>query len=352
MNGYQRALQAVQGIQGERVPVVLWAIGQSYAPFAGIKDNEYYQDPEKMLYAQVRFHEYFPDVLTVPGLWPDFGGVAELGALGATVDFPENSPPHITRPALTDIHEAINLLIPNPRNADFTSQVLDYLKYFKKNTPEKLQKEYGYLDGHMFCMGPAELTALTLGYEKYSYALFEQPKLVHLLAQKITAFLKEYLTAQMEIVGPAKRIIVVDHLAGMISPQTYWEFAHPYLTEIFEMVSEAEIRLYHNENNYLQHIDYVKELPANVCHIGPKHNIAKDKAGLGKCVMGNLHPITDLLNGSEKDIIMKSKEIIKTAGKGGGLWLSTGGGMAPETPPAKMKLLIDVAAETVLGGEE
>ena len=69
MNGYQRALNAVNGIVEERVPVVLWAIGQNYAPFAGLKDNEYYTNPEKMLSAQLEFHDNFPDIFTLAGFW-------------------------------------------------------------------------------------------------------------------------------------------------------------------------------------------------------------------------------------------------------------------------------------------
>ncbi|WP_406677695.1 uroporphyrinogen decarboxylase family protein [Neomoorella carbonis] len=346
MKTYQEALQALRFKQTTTVPVVLWAIGQTYAPFAGIPDDEYYGDPDKMLNAQLLFHEKFADVFTVPGIWPDLGTVPELGALGAIVEFPNNAPPQIRHPALQDIQEVSNLAIPDPRNSPYTSQVLDYLKYFKKYLPQKLQDEYGYLDGHLFCMGPGEVSALMVGYDKFCYALVDYPELVHELLRKVTDFVKEYLIAQMEIVGPAKRVIVVDHFPGMISAPMYKEFIHPYLNEIFILTQEAEIRLYHNENNYPHLVNYIKDLGANVCHIGYKHNLREDKEKMGKCLMGNVHPIIEMLEGSASDLRKRCQEIIKSAGKGGGLWLSTAGGMAPETPPEKIKILIEVASET------
>ncbi len=346
MNGYQAALKALRFEETERVPVVLWAIGQNYAPFAGIPDDEYYADPEKMLAAQLEFHDYFDDVLGLPGLWPDFGGVPELGAMGAQIEFPTNSPPHVRRTPLQDVAEVEGWVLPDPRKADFTSQILDYLGYFRQHTPTRLQREYGYLDGHLVAMGPGELTALVLGYDRYSYALYDTPELVHQLCRKVTDFVKEYLTAQMEVVGPAKRVILIDHLAGMVGAPVYREFIHPYLNEVFGMVKDAEIRLYHNENNYPHLVPYVRDLGANVCHVGPKHVLKEDKGSLGKCLMGNVHPIWELLQGSDDDVIRKCKEIIATAGKGGGLWLSTAGGMAPETPRERMALLVKVAAET------
>ncbi len=346
MNGYQAALRALRFEEMERAPVVLWAIGQNFAPFAGIPDNEYYADPDRMLNAQLEFLEYVGDVLGVPGLWPDFGGVPELGAMGAEIEFPTNSPPHVRRAPFQDIAEAEGWIPPDPRKADLTSRILDYLAYFRRHAPVRLQKEYGYLDGHLVAMGPGELTALTLGYDRYSYAIYDRPELVHQLCRKVTDFVKEYLRAQMEVVGPARRVILIDHLAGMVSANVYREYIHPYLNEVFDMVKDAEIRLFHNENNYPHLLDGVKDLGANVCHVGPRHRMREDKERLGKCLMGNVHPITELLQGGDEDVRRKCQEIIRGAGKGGGLWLSTAGGMAPETPRERIKLLMEVASET------
>ncbi|AKX95198.1 uroporphyrinogen decarboxylase [Moorella thermoacetica] len=323
------------------VPVVLWAIGQTYAPFAKIPDNEYYADPAKMLEAQVKFYERFPDVLTIPGIWPDLGLMAELGALGAELEFPDDAPPQSRGGAFEDIREVENWEVPDPKKADYTSQTLDYLKYFCKHLPEEPRKKWGFLDGHIFCGGPGEISGLLLGYDKFSYAMYDYPQLVHILLRKVTDFIKSYIDAQIEIVGEPKRVIIWDHIPGMLSRELFDEFIHPYMKEVFTHVEKATLRIYHNENNYPHLLDLMRDIPANVCHIGPKHDLVESKRVLKKCVMGNVHPIQELLLGTNEEIEAKCKTIIETAGRGGGLWLSTGGGMAPETPVEKMQVLID-----------
>ncbi|MDI3312036.1 MAG: uroporphyrinogen decarboxylase family protein, partial [Thermoanaerobacterium sp.] len=327
-----------------RVPVCLWTIGQTYAPFAGIPDDQYYANPEQMLKAQIFFHEHFPDTFTVPGIWPDLGLIPELGAMGCEVEFLDYSPPHIRKPALDDLSQAKTFHVPDPRLAPYTSTVLDYLKYFKKHLPKQWVEKFGYLDGHVFCGGPGEITALLLGYDKFSYGMVDTPDLVHILARKVTDFLKSYISAQLEIVGPLKRVIIWDHFPGMVSGPMYREFIHPYLKEIFNYVKEAEIRVYHNENNYPHLLGIIGEINANVVHVGYRHDLIETRGILNKCVMGNLHPIKEMLEASNIEFIAKCEEIIKKIGPGGQFLMSTAGGMAPETTAERIKLLIDVAA--------
>lgn len=344
MKHYQEIVEVINGtVKPSRVPVCLWTIGQTYAPFAGIPDDQYYASPEKMLAAQLSFHEKFPDTFTVPGIWPDLGLVPELGAMGCTVEFLDYSPPHIRKPALDDLSQAESFYPPDPRRADYTSMVLDYLKYFKKNLPQEWVEKLGYLDGHVFCGGPGEISALLLGYDKFSYGMVDTPELVHILARKVTDFLKEYINAQLEIVGKLKRVIVWDHFPGMISSQMYLEFVHPYLKELFDHVREAEIRVYHNENNYPHLLGVIGEIDANVVHVGYKHDLAQTRDRLGKCVMGNLHPVKEMLEAPDQEVLDRCEEIIRKAGPGGRLLLSTAGGMAPETTLERMRLIVEAA---------
>lgn len=348
MKLYENALKSLRFEETERVPVVLPMVGSIYSSIAGVPDNEYYLDPSKMLEVQLSFYDKLPGVFTHPGLWPDFGAMAELGGMGAKIDFPQNAPPYMANPILNDITEITIFQPKDPRKAEFTAMVLEYLKYFYKNTPDSLKKKYGFMDGSLFCGGPGEICALILGYEKFFYAMYDYPKLLHELLRKVTDFIKEYLTAQIEIVGAPKRIYLWDHLPGMINRQAYAEYVHPYLKEVFSFVDDAEIKLYHNENNYPHLLDLVRDLPCNVCHIGPKHNLAEAKRVLNKCVMGNLYPIEDLLYASNKELKERCIMMIKTVGKGGGLWLSSAGGLAPGTTIEKMKVIIDTANETLI----
>jgi len=114
----------------------------------------------------------------------------------------------------------------------------------------------------------------------------------------------------------------------------YRQIRLPLMNEVFTYVGQAKLRVYYNGNNYPHLLDLAKDIPANVCHVGPKHDLIQTSDTLNKCVMGNVHPIEELLRGSMDDVEKRCKRIIESAGKGGGIWLSTAGGMEPETPNA------------------
>lgn len=346
MSVYEEALRAVNFQETKHVPVVFSMTGLVYSRLAGVPDDEYYADPAKMLETQLWYHAQMPDVYTFPGIWPDFGAMAELGGMGAKVAFSKDAPPYMVGHIFNNVEEIAKFNPPDPRRAEFTAMNLAFLKYFNEHIPEKYKKEYGFIEGHLFCGGPGEIAALALGYDKFFYAVYDYPGLVHQLLRKITDFVKEYLRAQMEIVGPAKRIYVWDHIPGMLNREIYAEFVHPYLCEVFDFVKDAEIKVFHNENNYPHLMDLVAKVPCNVCHIGPKHDLVETKNVLKKCLMGNLHPIADLIEASDQELRQRCQEMIKTAGKGGGLWLSTAGGMAPQTTMHTLKLIAEVAKET------
>lgn len=348
MKVYENALRALNFQDIERVPVVFPMVGTIYSRLAGVPDNEYYLDPSKMLEAQLSFYEKLPGVFTFPGLWPDFGAMAELGGMGAKISFPVDAPPYMEKPILNSVEEISSFEPGDPRKAEFTARVLDYLKYFNKNVPTSIREEYGLVDGCLFCGGPGEISALILGYEKFFYGVYDHPELIHELLRKVTSFVIEYLKAQIEIVGPPRGIYLWDHLPGMLNRQVYSEFIHPYLHEVFTFVNGAQIKFYHNENNYPHLMDIVRDLPCNLCHIGPKHDLAETKRVLDKCLMGNLYPIEDVLYASDHEIIERCKMMIKAAGKGGGLWLSSGGGLAPDTTLERLKLIVEVANETLV----
>lgn len=338
-NSYQRILSCLSSDEKRQIVPVLWTVGQTYATFSQASYEDYYKNPRLMLDTQIKFFKEFQDVFTLPGIWPDMGLVPEAGAFGCKVKFFSYQDPQILKPAIP-LQDVARLRIPNPLEAECTSVVLKYLRYFKKNLPSSIQEKFEFLDGHVFSGGPGEVSALVVGYDQFLMGMYDFPDKVHILVRKVTDFIKNYIEAQMEIVGPVKRIIIWDHSPGMCSFDLYKEFIHPYLKEIFLTYNQAKIRLYHNENNYTHLLSLVKEFKANIYHIGPDHDLNESSEILQGCVMGNLHPIKTLLRG-KPDYIKKVCREKADNFKGRCLLLSTGGGMAPGTPVENMKALIN-----------
>ena len=65
--------------------VALW-----YTLKVGITARDYYQGLELKLDTQIKLQDEFPDFLLLPGIWPDFGVVAEPSAFGCEVIWEEN----------------------------------------------------------------------------------------------------------------------------------------------------------------------------------------------------------------------------------------------------------------------
>ena len=61
------------------------------------------------------------------------------------------------------------------------------------------------------------------------------------------------------------------------------------------------------------------------------------------CLFGNVHPVDTMLNGSVEDVRREAPDVLVTCAPGGGLLLSSGGGMSAGTPMANVVALVETA---------
>ncbi|MHB1407110.1 MAG: hypothetical protein ACYCV0_16170 [Desulfitobacteriaceae bacterium] len=72
---------------------------------------------------------------------------------------------------------------------------------------------------------------------------------------------------------------------------------------------------------------YLKDLGANGWHFGDDSvSEAKGQVGGFLCLMGNVHPINELVNGDYDSVLASAQDILNAGSKGGGLWLSVAAG--------------------------
>jgi uroporphyrinogen-III decarboxylase len=345
LTDFERILKAVSGDELDYVPPVLWAIGQSYAPFAGIPDPIYYTHPEKMLQAQTLFFRRFPHTFTIPGIWPDMGSIPIASAFGCEVEFPENSPPRTRSHALQSLKDARKMPVPNPAKTDFTKTILKYLRFFKENIPQAVAGAFGFLDGHVHLGGPVDRACLVAGHQTVFLGMYEDPDSVHCLIDKIVQFSLHYIEEQQEIVGAAKKITMSDHTAGLIGEAHFNEFVLPKLNRIFDE-TDAQLKIYHNENNWNSIMHCLKDLRCNVIHAGPELDWTEANRHLHQCIMGVLDPIRVLAESSCETIRLEVEKILLRSQRTTKLWFSTGGGMHPLTPVENMECMVKAVKET------
>lgn len=340
----QDLYKAVDHKQPSRVPVVVWG---PTAPFVthitGKAVNDYYLNSEGKLQIQQTFLKMFPEAIGMPGIWPDFGAVGLPSTMGCPVIWLDGDAP-VARPMITDIKEVLTLKLPDPRVDGCLAVELQQWKYFQQHAERDLVEKYGYLDGVAYVLGPVETAGLMRGYTDFFVDMYYNPELVHKLLDINTEVAINYLHNCEKINGRMKRLAIGDHVPTQISPEHFKEFWLPYMSRIFQEFSYAEIRLWHNEGSSKHVFPFLKDLGANVWHLGDDL-IANTKQNVGDflCLMGNIHPIDQMVNGDYDSVFAQARRVISEGSLNGGLWLSSGGGLAPNTPTANLQALIDAA---------
>jgi uroporphyrinogen-III decarboxylase len=179
----------------------------------------------------------------VPYLMPWWGTVVTASALGCQIEFqpkldPAANPRHYPVHAAEDVH---HLEIPDPEKAGLMPEVLKTLKYMKANSFLPV----GITD----FQGPLTTANQLMGYDKLIYLMYDHPKAMHELMDKVTETLIMWVKKQKEVIGepltecigdqqvytgPHAGVWFSDDDAVLMSPRTYREFVVPYNSRVLE----------------------------------------------------------------------------------------------------------------------
>jgi len=345
-SSYKRSIQdrlkrIVTNKDKDDVLIAIWDTAPFLNSLAGVESKNYYYDVEVKLKVQIWFQEQFPDFVLFPGIWADYGAVCEPSAFGCEIKMKGDSPA-VVSPAIKSTSDIMSLKAIDPLTAGLLPKALNEYGFFWKHLDRKYIDKYGYLDGVATSFGPVELAAVLMGYENFFTALWKEAQSMHTLFRITTDFVISWLKAQEDINGPLKRIALADHIPGQINQQHFKEYFVPYTNQVLEAFPKA-IRLYHNEFP-INYISSLSEIRADIFHFGT--DIVETKKCLGEkmTLMGNVHPVSVLWNGTPEDVKKESLYCLEKGTPGGRFLLSSGGGLSPGTPMENVK-----AMHTALG---
>ena len=173
-------------------------------------------------------------------------------------------------------------------------------------------------------------------FAKAKKMLYTNPKLSHVLLQKITDTTIGYLNAQ--VFSGADMVQVFDSWAGILSKEQYKEFALPYISQICDAVNDVPVTVFAKGAYFIR-----AELSTLNCRtIGLDWNMdpieSRSLIGYDKTLQGNLDPC--VLYSSFANIEKQTNEMLKQF-EGGSYIANLGHGVYPDVQPDAVRCFID-----------
>jgi len=315
--------------------------------YCGISTIDFYVRPDEWLKAYIKIKKDFPEVLFLPDWWAEYGMATEPSGFGVKISFYDNNLPAV-HPLIEDADEAEDIInslkLPDPRKDGLMPLLLNLQRYMKPKLEEigeqiKIVSTRGPLTiaSHLFTVSELLLCAKT------------DPDVVHKLLKLTTQLCKDWLKAQLENVGTAEGILMLDDVTGFFGKEDYEEFAHPYLKEVFTAFPEC-IHLFHNDTANETSFPYMEDLGADLFNFTHEKDIGEVRKMTGNKVtlLGNIPPMSLARNTPEEiyDMAKNCMKSYKTAtGSTKSLLLSIGGGVPMEAKDECIKALIKAAEE-------
>ena len=340
MPDYRDLISLVRGPMPNRPMPAIWDFFPAYAgAIGGVPDYiSYYFDVDEKLRCQQRLQRLIPEALILPGLFPDLGVVTEVSAFGGRIDWFDQGAPYIGE-TIRELAYIDRLQVPEPGLSGLTPLALSQRAVMRR----KLADQGLQMERWVMSMGPAEVTGLLMGYEKFYLAMYDDAERLHRLLNLVTSFIIGWLDRQTTEYGGAEALCVADHVCSQVTPEQLQEFILPYMQRIYSRFP-APVRFYHNEGRHSdEHVAMVLDFGAEVWHFGSDvHPLAEVLARVGDRIVlfGGIDPHGVIRHGTPAQVRSVTSAAVTTAADRRML-LSTGTGTTPETSLENQRAMIE-----------
>jgi len=335
---WNRFKQAARLDEPDQVPVALIVDSPWLPGYVGIDTRDYFLFPDKWLKINLDLLDRFPDAVWIPGFWIEYGMAAMPSSFGVRIHFHPNYPPSL-EPVTTDINHWANAPLPDVHEDGFMPLALRLYEYMEA----RLQAE-GLGIKMVASRGPMVTAGWIMGVGDLMMGIVTHPAEIHRILDKITTTIIRWLHAQLDTLNAPEGILLLDDVVGMISVEHYSEFAAPYLRRIFDEF-EGLVRIYHNDTPCPHLYSALAEANFDVFNFSHTADIAETKAKMGHRValMGNVAPLDLGARGTPEEVEQAALACLDKAALGGGMILSFGGGVSPDTPAENVDAMLRAA---------
>ena len=314
MTGKERFFNCINNKPVNRPPV--FPLLMSFAAKRyGVRYLDFASDGHVLAESQLNIAENFP-VDAITACSDAFRISADLGG---DIVFPEDKPPHLSKPLVKSEQDFNRLKKPDVTNPK--GRMADRVQAageMARNAGECCAA-LGWVD-----MPFAEACSLC-GVSEFMMLLYDAPLLAHKILEFLTDIVIDFAVAQIEAGVPM--IGAGDAAASLISPDLYREFALPYEKAVADAVHKANglVKL-HICGNTAGLLNAMTESGCdlfNVDHMVDLADAVKVYTAAGKAFKGNINPVADMLYASPEQCAAKARTCIDTA-KGCAYMLSPG----------------------------
>jgi len=169
--------------------------------------------------------------------------------------------------------------------------------------------------------------------------MYSTPEIFHVLMNKISDMLIEYLDAQAA--AGVQAVQIFDTWGGILSPSDYERYALPYSTRVIAGVRGKDAPVIHFVKGAGSMLDMVRRAGGDVLGLDWHVNLgtARDMLGPGFAVQGNLDPA--VLYGPPRVIEAEVRRILQENGGRPGHIFNLGHGILPDVPPENARFMVE-----------
>ena len=187
-----------------------------------------------------------------------------------------------------------------------------------------------------------------MGLTSLMTGLVEQPNVIQRCLDKITTTLINWLHAQLDMLTSHRKASCCwTTSSAWCRWSTTTSSSRPHLQRIFAEF-DGLVRIYHNDTPCPHLYPSLAEAGFDIFNFTHEVDIAQTKAAMGHRValMGNVPPLHIAVRESPEVVAEFAQACLDRGAPGGGMILSVGGGVSPDTPAASIDAMV-AAAEGV-----
>lgn len=343
MTSRERVLRAIRREPTDCIPAMPYMYDIA-AVTAGVPLLDFYTDPEAMVRAQLELYERVgQDVIAIGS---DNYYIAE--GFGCVTTRSEGELPSLEKPPLSNINEVFDLEVPDPHTDGRMPVMLEAIRLAKQAVGDEVAvRSPG--------TGPFALASYLIGTQEWLMEIAMIEAGMEEANEKAVLHALELTTEALTRFGIACWDAGADILhngdslasCNVISPNTYRRYAYPSQVKVFSAWAEHGItrKLLHICGDSTRVLDDYANTGADMVEIDDAVNmaVAKEKIGDRTVLVGNVHTVVELLQGTPDSVAAAAQRCIDEAGPGGGFLLGSGCIVPRYSPLENVQAMVNTA---------